>query len=146
MTLRTGFPEDPSSRVAEGAAKRTAGSRSAPCAPAPKFGRPPSNLKMLASPTKPSSDPQVRILHITWLLPLGVLVPQGADPPPSPPLLYVREGRKKSFERGNYPPPPHWDRRAIQPNHIKFRTCNALAPIWNPQINERAEQLRGPSS
>jgi hypothetical protein len=23
----------------------------------------------------------------------------------------------------------HWDRRVIQPNHIKFRTCIALAPM-----------------
>jgi hypothetical protein len=41
--------------------------------------------------------------------------PQGSDPRPPP--LFAREGRKKSFKRGNYPPPPLWDRRAIQPNH-----------------------------
>jgi hypothetical protein len=44
-----------------------------------------------------------------------------------PPFHYAREGRKKSFERGNYPPPPHWDMRAIHPNHIKFRKCSTLA-------------------
>jgi hypothetical protein len=26
-------------------------------------------------------------------------------------------------------PRPHWDMRAIQPNHIKFRTGSALAPM-----------------
>jgi len=33
-----------------------------------------------------------------------------------PPFLYPstrREGRKKLFENGNYPPPPHWDRQTI---------------------------------
>jgi hypothetical protein len=35
-------------------------------------------------------------------------------PTPSP-FLYAREGRYKSIERGNYPPPPHWDLRTIQP-------------------------------
>jgi hypothetical protein len=29
-------------------------------------------------------------------------------------------------------PPPYWDRRATQPNHIKFRICSALAPMWTP--------------
>jgi hypothetical protein len=41
---------------------------------------------------------------------------------PTPPPL--REGRQVEII---IPPPPHWDRRAIQPNHIKFRTCSALA-------------------
>jgi hypothetical protein len=59
--------------------------------------------------------------------PEGGLRPQGAEP--SPLLPCVAKGRKKSFQRGNYPPPPHWDGRAIQPNHIKFRTCSALAPM-----------------
>jgi hypothetical protein len=59
---------------------------------------------------------------------------QGADPlPPS------SEDREKSFERGNYPPPPHWDRRAMFPNHIKLRTCSALAPMRTPLLNESAE-------
>jgi hypothetical protein len=56
------------------------------------------------------------------------------------------------------PPPPresgyyatfvleHWDRRAIQPNHIKFRTSSALAPMWTSPINESAELTRGPCS
>ncbi len=39
---------------------------------------------------------------------------------PNPSFLYAREGRYKSFEGRNYPPLPHWDRRAIQSNLIKF--------------------------
>jgi hypothetical protein len=32
--------------------------------------------------------------------------------------------------QGADPPPPfHWDRRVIQPNHIKFRICSALAQM-----------------
>ncbi len=31
----------------------------------------------------------------------------------------------------------------IQPNHIKFRTCSALAPMWTPPINESAELTQG---
>ncbi len=59
------------------------------------------------------------------------LYSQSADP--SPPL-YAREG---------YPPTPHWYIRAIQPNHIKFRTCSALAPMWTPAIDESAELTQG---
>jgi hypothetical protein len=57
--------------------------------------------------------------------------PQGADPPPTP-YSTRSEGRKKSFEQVNYPLPPHRDRRAIEPNHIKFRTCCAHAPMLPP--------------
>jgi hypothetical protein len=64
----------------------------------------------------------------------------GCRPPPT--FLYAREGRWKSFERGNYPPPPRLDRRAFQPNHIKFRTCRALAPMWTSPMNEIAELIR----
>jgi hypothetical protein len=50
-------------------------------------------------------------------------------PTPSPPSSIRIEDRKKSNERGIIQPPsPHWDRRVMQPNHIKFRTCGALAP------------------
>jgi hypothetical protein len=59
------------------------------------------------------------------------------------PFLYARECRWKSFERGNYPPPPHWDRRVIQPNHIKFRTCRDLALMRTPPINGSTELTRG---
>ncbi len=64
-------------------------------------------------------------------------------PTSSPLTLCVAKTGKKSFERGNYPPPPHWDRRAIQPNVIKFKTCSALVPIWTPPINESAELTQG---
>ncbi len=50
---------------------------------------------------------------------------QGADPNPST----RSDGRLKSYERGSYPPPPHWDRREILPNHFKFRTRSDLAPM-----------------
>ncbi len=79
---------------------------------------------------------------LLFLLSVGKVT--GCRPRPPPPIIYAKEGRQKSFERGNYPPPPHWDRRAIQPNHIKFRTCSALAPMWTPPINKNAEQTRGP--
>jgi hypothetical protein len=32
---------------------------------------------------------------------------------PSPLPLHVAKTGRKSFERGIYPPPPHWDRREI---------------------------------
>ncbi len=57
------------------------------------------------------------------------------------PFLYARDGRQKQFERGNYPPPPRYS--AIQPNHIKFRTCSALAPMRTPPINGSGELTRG---
>ncbi len=58
------------------------------------------------------------------------------------PFLYTREGRWKSFGRGKYPPPPDWARRGIQPNHFKFRTFSAFAPMWTPPINESAKQTQ----
>jgi hypothetical protein len=63
---------------------------------------------------KPASKcprPQVQFLF--------VFKPQGAAPPP--PSCTCSEGRWEAFERENYlnyPPPPQWDRRAIQPSHI----------------------------
>jgi hypothetical protein len=68
---------------------------------------------------------------------------QGADPQGPIPFLYAREGRQKSFEWGNYTPLPHGDRRGIQPNQIKFRTCSALAPLWTPPISKSAELAQG---
>jgi hypothetical protein len=41
------------------------------------------------------------------------------------------------------PSPTHWDRQAIQPNHIKFRTYSALAPMGTPPINESVELTQG---
>ncbi len=62
---------------------------------------------------------------------------------PPTPFLYAREGRLKSFERGNYPPPPHLDRRAIQPNQMQLRTCSVLAPMWTISISENIELTQG---
>jgi hypothetical protein len=53
--------------------------------------------------------------------------PQGADP--QPPFLFGGKAGRNHLNEEITPPPPHWDRRAIQPNHIKFRTCSALAPM-----------------
>ncbi len=54
---------------------------------------------------------------------------------PRPPLPIARD----SIGRNNLnnqitlpPPPPHWDRRAIEPNHIKFMSSSADAPLWTP--------------
>jgi hypothetical protein len=52
---------------------------------------------------------------------------QGADP--LPPSSTCSEDRYKSFERGIYPPLPHWDRREILAKPYQFRTCSALAPM-----------------
>ncbi len=53
------------------------------------------NLRIIrVEPKKPSA---CEYRNSSW----GVY-PQGA----APPFLYAREGRQKSFERGNYPPPP----------------------------------------
>ncbi len=61
--------------------------------------------------------------------------PQDADPHPLP-LLEVKAG--EIIWTRKLTPPPHWDRRAILPTHIKFRTCSALAPMWTHPINEIA--------
>ncbi len=82
------------------------------------------------TPTSPSFHQLIHtecnIMIIVAILKATSPRSQGADPPP---FLYVQRGRQKSVERRNYPPSPHWDRRGIQPNHIKFRTCSALAPM-----------------
>jgi hypothetical protein len=44
---------------------------------------------------------------------------------PTPTPLRGKAGRDPLNKYIYYPPPTHWDRRAIQPNHIKFRTCSA---------------------
>ncbi len=54
--------------------------------------------------------------------------------PPSP-----RERRQKSFKRGNYPPPPHWDISQTIPN---LRHA-ALSADVNSPINESAELTQG---
>jgi hypothetical protein len=52
---------------------------------------------------------------------------QDADPYPTS-SMRGKAGRNHLNEKIT-PPPPHWDRRAIQPNHFKFRTCSALSPM-----------------
>ncbi len=54
--------------------------------------------------------------------------------PPSP--LPLREGRQVEIIRTRkVSPRPHWDRWAIQQNHIKYFS----RPMWTPPINESAE-------
>jgi hypothetical protein len=49
--------------------------------------------------------------------------------PPSPlPLRVAKAGKNHLNEEITFPP-SLWDRRAIQPNHIEFRTCSALVPM-----------------
>jgi len=66
------------------------------------------------------SDLTARLVHVTTVVgevhPYRTevsyaLVPQGADYLPLP--LMCSKDRWKSFERGNYPSPLHWDRREI---------------------------------
>ncbi len=47
----------------------------------------------------------------------------------------------KPFKRGNYPPPRHWERRAILPNHVSWGQCSA--DVSSPYINEGAELIQG---
>ncbi len=68
---------------------------------------------------------------------------QGADPPPL--FLHVSDGRWKSFERWNYPPPPHWDiaqgysQTISNLGHVAhLRHVNSL---YN--INESAKLIQG---
>ncbi len=64
---------------------------------------------------------------------------------PPPPFLNAPGRQVEINWTRKYPPPPYWDRRAVQPNHIKFRTCSGLPPMWNPPINLSVELIRGPS-
>ncbi len=65
----------------------------------------------------------------------------GADP--LPPSSHVATPGKNKLNKEITPPPPHWDGRAILPNHIKFRTWSALAPILTSPINESALLTHG---
>ncbi len=69
------------------------------------------------------------------------LLSQGADPSPLP--LHAGTAGKSHLNEEITPPPPHWDRRETLPKHIKFRTCDALAPMLPPPINESAELTQG---
>jgi hypothetical protein len=51
---------------------------------------------------------------------------QGADPPPRSSTRGKARRQHLNEEITSLPPRV---RRAIQPNHIKFRTCNVLAPM-----------------
>ncbi len=53
--------------------------------------------------------------------------------PTFPPFFLYRQVKAGRSHR-NYPLPPQRDRRAIHPNHIKFRTCSALARMWTHTI------------
>jgi hypothetical protein len=88
----------------------------------------PVDLPRLAVPVGGSPQQQLAGRRCLQCIRLQLLVwPTGCRPPP---LLPLCEGRQvEIFERENYPPPPHWDRRAIQPNHIKFMPSSALAPM-----------------
>ncbi len=66
------------------------------------------SLASILGYTGPRFDSQSLILRIRLQ---SAMHPEGAD---HPPFLYAcSEDRYKSFERGIYPPPPHWDRREI---------------------------------
>jgi hypothetical protein len=56
------------------------------------------------------------------------LTPPGADPHPLP-LGERRHAGRNHLNEEITPHPLHWDWRAIQPNHIKFRTWSTLAPM-----------------
>ncbi len=47
---------------------------------------------------------------------------------PLPPSSTVATAGRNHLNEEIIPPPPHWDRREILPNLIKFITCSALAP------------------
>jgi hypothetical protein len=76
---------------------------------------------------------------------LPILLPlqaQGCWPPKIPSSARDKTGRNHLKKKITHPP-PSWDRRTIQPNHIKFRTCSALSPMWIPPTNESAEINHG---
>ncbi len=56
-------------------------------------------------------------------------------PPPLP--LSPRRQVEIIWKQANYPPTPHWDRRAIEPNRIKFMSSFAVAPMWTPPYKRK---------
>jgi hypothetical protein len=103
------------------------------------------SLKIVFTPPSPPPTPCIGLhrqngysfllvfLQLEVCMPIaatrGVGVEPGGTQGAHLPFLYAREGRfKKEITLPPPPPPPYCDRRAIQPNHIKFRTCSALAP------------------
>ncbi len=79
--------------------------------------------------------------HLFFKKPVPRVPTKGCRPSPLP--LRVAKAGKNHLNEEITPPPPHWDWRAIQPNHIKFMTCSALAPMWTPSINESAKLTQG---
>ncbi len=57
-------------------------------------------------------------------------------PTPIPPSSTREKAGSNHWNEEIYSPPSHLDRRSIQPNHIKFRTCSVPAAWWAPPINE----------
>ncbi len=59
-------------------------------------------------------------------------------------LQYARPTTHRKTTGCRQPPFTHCDGRwVILPNHIRVRTCSALAPMWTPAINESAELTLG---
>jgi hypothetical protein len=50
-------------------------------------------------------------------------------PTPSPLSSTCSKAGRNHLKEEIIPPPPHWDRRAMWSNHIKFSTCSALVPM-----------------
>ncbi len=77
----------------------------------------------------------VSILQLEVCMPIaattGVGVEPGGTQGAKPHFSFTRgrAGRNHLIRKLHPPPSPHWDGRAIQPNHIEFRTCSALAPM-----------------
>ncbi len=77
---------------------------------------------------------------IRWFLGIQVSITECRPTPPLP----LREGRQVEINWARkLPLSSPLGRRAILPNHIKFRTYSALAPMWTPPINESAELTSG---
>ncbi len=79
------------------------------------------NISQTARPSSSGGEPGYTSLHHRV--------------PTHPPL---REGRQVEISWTRKLPPS-----SLLPNHIKFRTCSALAPMWTPPINESAELVQG---
>jgi hypothetical protein len=58
------------------------------------------------------------------------LLPRGCRPSPLTPCVATAGKNILNEEITPLLPTPLGYSRAIQPNHIKFRTCSALAPMW----------------
>ncbi len=88
------------------------------------------------------TDIRIYVCTITDALHRSTVYITVCRPPPLP--LRISKAGRNHFLNEELPPPPLWDRRLIQPNHIKFRTCSALAPMGTPPINESDEPTQQP--